>query len=449
MAIIKFRQRIADTLTPNEKEILPLLIRACREIEKVYNLQESTSFPGANFFPKNATKKEIEEAAQNNHRILSPFSIVKRNEQNKLIAVDYHVEFENELKPVIKSIQEAEKLTKNVSFKKYLKAMVFGLKTGAYQETDIAWLEVTNSNINFILGPYERYLDKLYFVKRAYQGCVGIINLENSKEAKIIRDIIYTTLGQKSNRINPPKIVDVRVLNCFIFSGFLGKTLFCEQHLPSDSDTAQLYGSRILCYQSAMDYKFNNLIYPIFETLFARSFKESYSKKLLKKANYYFVIVTAIAQYVHRYSNSRLRLKELFPVFDEANSIFAGISQAKHLVLKGIINQKELEAIMINQICWAFSEWIQFKKTNVREDYLAGDALSFNFLFKVGALQEKDGISWPNFAKMFFEMENLAGIFTRFLEEGTYLEAQEFLSKYLSLTPFKAFDKRLSKIKPI
>src|SRR3989338_6744928 len=90
-----------------------------------------------------------------------------------------------------------------------------------------------------------------------------------------------------------------------------------------------------------------------------------------------------------------------------------------------VIFQKELEAIMINQICWIFSEWVLFKKTNIREDYLKGDALTLNFLIKQGALQEKEGISWPNFAKMFFEMENLATIFTRFLEEGTYMEASE------------------------
>ncbi len=92
---------------------------------------------------------------------------------------------------------------------------------------------------------------------------------------------------------------------------------------------------------------------------------------------------------------------------------------------------------------------MNFKKNHVREDYLKGDALTFNFLRAHDALQEKEGISWPNFAKMFFEMENLAAIFTRFLEEGTYIQAQEFLNKYLTLEPFKAFDRRLSSIKPL
>jgi len=104
---------------------------------------------------------------------------------------------------------------------------------------------------------------------------------------------------------------------------------------------------------------------------------------------------------------------------------------------------------MISQICWGFSEWIIYRKSNVREDYLKGDALIFNFLVKAGALQEKGGVSWPNFAKIFFEMENLSIIFVRLLEEGSYLKAQKFLSKYLSVDPFEVLRNKLVTIEPI
>ena len=67
----------------------------------------------------------------------------------------------------------------------------------------------------------------------------------------------------------------------------------------------------------------------------------------------------------------------------------------------------------------------------------------------MGAINEHDGVSWPNFAKMFFEMENLASIFTRILEEGTYFEANNFLQKYLNLEPLKEFNSKLANIKPI
>ena len=445
----KVDQGYLNKLTANEKKILPFLIEAAKKIDKVFLLQENNNFKGANFYPHDATKEEIEEAAAENSRILSPFTVVEREKSGKLIDIDYHLKYSKLLAPISKLLHQASAVCENKSFKDYLEILAGSLRGGSYQQADIAWLNVKKSNLDVVIGPHERYSDKLLFVKKAYQGSVGIIDQSQTQKAKFIRDILYTTTGYRPHRIAPPSIVEMQVQRCLIFAGFLGRALFSRQHLPSDDDTTERYGSKILGYLSAMDYKFEKLIYPIFRAVFEKSFQAGYSQDLLRQGNYYYILLAAIAQQLHRYHNSRTRLKELFPVIDEANTVASGIAHAKHLVLKGVINQKELEATMIIAICWMFSEWVLFKKTNIREDYLRGDALTFNFLIRQGALQEKEGISWPNFAKMFFEMENLAVIFTRFLEEGGYLETQEFLAKYLSFDSFKSFAKRLLKIKPL
>lgn len=436
-------------LTSNEKRIIPLLIKAAELTDKIFVLQENYVNNGANFYPRDAIKSEIEEAARKDPKIFSPFTVVKRDIKNNLIAIPFHNEYEKEIAPIVKVIDQAEKICSNKSFKNYLSAVNLALSEGKYQEADIAWLKVQDSNIHFTIGPYERYLDKLFFIKRAYQASVGVIDSKKTEKSQFVRDILYTTFGTRQHRIISPTIVDMQVVRCFIFSGLLGRLMFTRQYLPSETETIEKHGSRILGYLTAIDYKFNKLVYPIFNAVFESNFKARYSKELLHKGNYYYVLLNSLVQHLHRYRDSRGRLRELFPIFDEANNSVSGIQHAKHLVLKGIIDQKELEAIMVIQICWIFSEWVLSKKSSLRDGYLKGDALTFNFLKREGALQEKDGISWPNFAKMFFEMENLSVIFSRYLEEGSYLEAQEFLSKYLTFEPLRAFDKRLENIKPL
>lgn len=445
----KIDQENLNKLTKNEKKILPLLIEAVKKTDRIFLLQENNKFKGANFYPHNATKEEIGEAAKEDPRIFSPFTVCERGRSDRLIAVDYHLKYSKLLNPIVNLLHQASKLCENKSFKEYLEILASSLASGSYQQADISWLAVKKSNLDIVIGPQERYLDKLFFIKRAYQGNVEIIDWPKTQKAREIRDILYTTIGEKPHRMVPPSVVDIQVHQCLIFAGFLARALFVQQYLPSDSDTIERHGSRILGYLSSIDYKFEKLIYPIFNAIFEKSFRTSYTKDLLKLGNYYYILLSAIAQQLHRYQNSRDNLKELFPIYDEVNSTVSGIQHAKHLVLKGVINQKELEAMMISQICWIFSEWLLSKETKIREDFLKGDALTLNFLIREGALLEKAGISWPNFAKMFFEIENLSTIFTRFLESGTYWQAQEFLSKYLSFEPFKAFDKRLSKIKPI
>jgi len=447
--IFKVDNKILKILSLNERKLLPILLQAAKKIDKIFLLQENDKYKGANFYPHDAIKEEIEEAAKSDSQILSPFTIVKRDTKGKLIAVDYQTEYAKLLAPIVPLLTKASEICENKSLKEYLKVLAKVLVNGNCQNADIAWLAVKDSNLDISIGCHERYLDKLFFIKRAFQADIGIIDKSRTEKAKVIRDILYNSISQKPQRFMSPSIVDIRVEQCLIFSGFLGRVLFNRQYLPSDSEIIERYGSVIRGYLSAIDYKFERLIYPIFNTIFEKKFKASYPKELLKSGNYFYILLSAIAQQLHRYRNSRLRLRELFPVFDEANCIVSGIQHAKHLILKGVISQKELEAMMITHICWIFSEWILAKKSNIREDYLKGDALTFNFLLGAGALQEAKGISWPNFAKMFFEIENLATIFTRFLEEGSYLEAQEFLSKYLSYEPFKSFDQRLSKIKPI
>lgn len=445
----KIPSKIFKTLTLNERKLLPILVKAAKGADKIFARQENDKYKGANFYPQDVTREKIESAARLNHKILSPFTIVREDKSGKLIAVDFHIEYAPFIAPIVVLLAQAADLSQNKSFKNYLKVLAKSLVDGNYQKADIAWLEVKGSNLDIVIGPHERYLDKLFFIKRAYQASVGLVDRSLTKKAKVIRDILYLPTRQHPQRITPPSIVDMQVQHCLVFSGFLARVLFTRQHLPSDSDTTQRYGSRIIGYLSVIDYKFEKLIYPIFNAVFEKNFKASYSKDLLKRGNYYYVLLIAIAQQLHRYQNSRLRLKELFPIFDEANSVASGIAHAKQLVLKGVIDQKELEAIIISTICWIFSEWILNKKTNIREDYLKGDALNFNFLLRQGALQEKEGVSWPNFAKIFFEMENLAVIFVRLLEEGEYPDAQEFISKYLTFEQFRSFDKRLSQIKPL
>lgn len=447
--VFKIDKKKLIGLESDEKKILPILVEAAKKIDEVYLLQENDKYEGANLYPHNVSKGQIEKEAESNSKILSPFTVVQKDSNGELVAVNYSEKYADILKQVAHLVDKAAKLSKNRTFKNYLVKLSQALLTDNYQKADIAWLAIKNSNIDVTLGPYERNLDKLFFIKRAFQGHVGIIDKENTRKARFIRDILYTNIGQNPHQISPPSIVDINVEKNIISSGLLGELFFSQQHLPSDADITERYGSRIIGFLSSIDYKFENLIYPIYCAIFEKKFKDGYTKKILKRGNYYHVLLHSIAQQLHRYRDSRARLKELFLIFDEANSEVSGVQHAKHLVLKGVINQKELEAMMIIHICWIFSEWITAKRTKSREGYLKGDTLILNFLIREGALMEKDGISWPNFAKMFFEIENLSSIFVRYLEYGTYIEAQEFLAKYLSYEPFKAFESRLSKIKPI
>lgn len=61
---------------------------------------------------------------------------------------------------------------------------------------------------------------------------------------------------------------------------------------------------------------------------------------------------------------------------------------------------------------------------------MIGGAIFVNYLFEYGAIQEKGGVSWLNFTKMFFSLSELAAILDRILSDGTREDAEVFIKKY-------------------
>lgn len=445
--LFKVPTKILNILSSDEKKIIPILIEACKKVDKIYLLQKNDKFLGANLYPSDVSKEKLEAAAKGDSRIFESCTIVQKEKDGSLVAIDYHIKYAKALKEISALIKKAAGLSNNSSFRSYLQTLSESLLDGTYEKASIAWLNVKNSNLDFTIGPFEREMDKLFAFKKAYQAHLGIINKPRTKQAQKIKEILFINPGPRSHHTSNDN-VQVQVQDVIIFAGLTGDSIYSRQHLPADYETREKYGSKIIGYITTMDLKFDRLILPIYNAAFEKQFRERYSPELLRKGNYMHALFYGLARQLHKYPGAEERLKELFPIFDQANNLVSGIQHSKHLILKGAMSQKDLEATMISQMCWMFSEWLN-RGIKVREATLKGDALALRFLLETGAIQEKDGISWPNFAKMFFEIENLASIFSRFLEEASYSEAKEFLDKHLTLETFEVFDKRLSKIKPL
>ena len=96
-------------LSKNEEKVLVLLVEAGKLIEPIYLIQENNHFPGANFYPHGIAKKEIQKAAAKNPEILSPYTVVEK-QNGKLVAIPYHEKYANLLKPAVEKLLQAAKV---------------------------------------------------------------------------------------------------------------------------------------------------------------------------------------------------------------------------------------------------------------------------------------------------------------------------------------------------
>ncbi|MDP2632536.1 MAG: hypothetical protein Q8P25_02335 [Candidatus Curtissbacteria bacterium] len=429
-----------------EQKVLAKLIKAAEAIVPIYQKQENPKFPGANFYPHDVTNEEIIEAAKENPDILSPYTMVERDKKGKLFTIPYHTKFKKELAKTAILLREAAKLTKNKDFAHRLCLQANALTDGSYEISDIYWITMKPYKIDIAIGPIDRLDDRLMFKKASFEAWVGVIDDAKTKNAKIIQNSIYDVkrkIFASSEKANFLDKTQLRVDKTLIFSGLFARGMFTSNSLPTDPNLMERYGIKITFFDTSLDLKFNNQHLPIFKRIFEKGFQRDYSEEILKDGSFRNVLLHEIGHSLLRYKDAESRLRELFPIIDELSATIYGIKSCASLVLKGIISEKELEAIMIMFICRAFTWWIDSKKQPSLEAFAIGHALALNHFLANGAVQESNGISWPNFYKMFLGIEELSDALERLISIGTYNDAKHFIDKYGSFMIYSRFTGRL------
>ena len=361
--IVNFPVKDLD-LNSNEKQVLDLLVEAARLVAPIYQEQENIKQLGANFYPHDATKEEILKAAKVDPQIFSPYTMVERDSKGKLIALPYHIKFKAYLNKISKLIDKAASITENHAFAHRLSHLAHSLLDGNYELSDIYWTTMKPYKIDIALGPIDRLDDRMFFKKASYEAWVGIIDEPKTERAKFLQKSIYEvrrktfTPSEKANFLDKTKL---RVDRTLLFSGLFARGMYTSNSLPVDPILMEKYGIIITFFDTSLSVKFKNQHLPIFEKIFEKEFQSDYSPDLLKEGSFRNVLLHEIGHSLLRYKDAEERLKELFPIIDELSATIYGIKCCGSLVLKGIMSEKELEAIMIMFVCRAFTWWIDSK----------------------------------------------------------------------------------------
>ncbi|WP_320053864.1 Zn-dependent hydrolase [uncultured Acetobacteroides sp.] len=226
---------------------------------------------GANFYPTNMTKSEFEEWDSADKK--SQYTIVRRDEAGQLASVPYSVAYSEQIEKAAKLLDQAAKLADNKQLKKYLATRAKSFRTDNYYPSDLVWMDMKNSNIDFVAGPIENYEDELFNYKTAFEA---YILLKNHSETKYYNQFIkYLPKLQKALPVQkkykkevPAKGSDIGVYSAIYYAGdcnAAGKTIAIN--LPNDPRVQLKKGSRKLMLKNVMEAKFNLIVKPISEVV--------------------------------------------------------------------------------------------------------------------------------------------------------------------------------------
>jgi hypothetical protein len=302
-----------STLSENERKMIPLLIDAAKAVDEVYWVQtygdkqkllqtaadaDTRRFyeinygpwdrldnnhplvsafgprpPGANFYPANITKAELEaEVAKGGKRadsLKSLYTMVRRDGSGALTAIPYSRFFAAQHERAARLLDQAAAIAEDAGLRDYLTLRAKALRSDDYQPSDFAWMDMKTNTIEVVIGPIETYDDELFGYKAAHEAFVLIKDKDWSR--RLARYATLLPVLQRGlpvtddfKRETPGTDSDLNAYDVVYVSGQANegaKTIAIN--LPNDEEVQLKKGARRLQLKNAMRLKFDRILLPI------------------------------------------------------------------------------------------------------------------------------------------------------------------------------------------
>jgi hypothetical protein len=240
---------------------------------------------GANFYPADVTKEEVEAAAAVSpaarEGLESLYTLVRRDEAGTLTAIPYSVAFGEELDRAAKLLEEAAALAEDPGFRKYLEARARAFRTDDYRASDLAWMDMKDNRLDLVIGPIESYEDALFGRKAAFEAYILIRDLQWSerleKYSALLPELQKNLPVPQVYKVETPGTdSDLNAYDAVFYAGDCNagsKTIAIN--LPNDEQVQLEKGARRVQIKNAMRAKFEWILKPIVEVLIDPSQRNS------------------------------------------------------------------------------------------------------------------------------------------------------------------------------
>lgn len=419
-----------ESLEAGDKRAFDKLVQAVELLPALYLKQKNPKYPGANLYPPDASREEIESAGKKNPALLDPYTIVERSRAGDLVAVPYREKFTKELTEIAKLLKEAAAFTSDKTLKAYLVSRAKDLLGNNLDESNALWLQTANAKIGFVIGPFDRFLDRHFHKKRAYSAWLGILNEEQTSH---MRNFAKAMLTSERRYLPGAKLakaaeVRVRVEETALMAGLDADFEFVSNNLPSSADTKLIKksGTMSTVFLPVVRWKFSSYIKPVYESVFAETLEAGYSDQEIELGLLRMSVLDELRRSLARYDDAVSRLSEVFAYMDEVYGDISTIKSAAYLYLKGVLQERELEAILVAEVCQALAYVGTSAKKSEYASLAKGYIALLDFLLNGGALQKTaKGFSF-DMKRALIAVDHLEGVFDNYVALGTREETKAF-----------------------
>ena len=226
---------------------------------------------GSGFYPQDMSLEEFD--SMDDPAKTGLYTLIVRNDLGELEAIPYHVAYAEQVELAASLLIRAADLAEDEGFKKYLILRAEALLTDDYFASDVAWMEMKENDIDFVVGPIENYEDALFNYKAAHESFILIKDKAWSERLDYINSVLpemqkSLPVPARYRQEMPGTDSDLGAYDVVYYTGDCNagsKTIAIN--LPNDERVHALKGSRKLQLQNAIRYKFEEILVPISNVL--------------------------------------------------------------------------------------------------------------------------------------------------------------------------------------
>jgi hypothetical protein len=433
-------------LTPEERQVVNLLIQAANEMTLIYTRQAAGQGPGHGFYPEGMTKAELEayiaKHPAEKAALMDGYTVVRR-QGDRLITVPYNVEYKAELERAAALLEQAAAITTNPSLKKFLTLRAKSFRSNDYFESEMAWMDLEGTPIEVAIGPYETYTDELYGQKTAFEAFVTLKDPEESRALDKYKGYL------RAMEENLP--VDNRYKN-FQRGGESpiavaeqvrggGDNLIGPQtiafNLPNDERVREAKGAKKVVLSNVLGAKYDRILKPMGDRVLVPEQAALVSKK-------YMTLETLFHELSHslgpgsitvdgRATTVSAELKDIAGTAEEAKADVMGAYNILFMMDKGELPKAEREQLFASYMAGMFRA-VRF---GAGEAHGRGAALQYGYLKSKGAFtwDEKAQRYRVNNDAMQAGLTSLVAELVKLQGDGDYAGMTAFFDRYAKLDP--------------
>jgi hypothetical protein len=459
-------------LTENEKKMIPLLIEVAKIMDDIFwieaygdkkalleslksdaekqlaiinygpweRLNNNKSFisgigaksAGANFYPADMTEAEFSKLADTNKTGL--YSIIRRDEQGNLKVIPYHVAFSEQINKASLLLAEAARYAEDAGLKKYLELRSRAFLDDDYLASDMAWMEMKDNTIDFVVGPIESYEDQLNGYKASHEAYILVKDVEWSKKLNH-----YSTLLPKLQKglpvvakykaEMPGSNSDLGAYEVIYYAGDCNagsKTIAIN--LPNDNRVQLAKGSRRLQLKNAMQAKFDKILIPIAEELIPAdqlkhiTFDAFFSNTMFHEVAHGLGCLNTI----NGKGSVQSALKEQYSTLEEGKADILGLYLESRLKEMG-----ELDIDMFNEYTTFLAGIFRSIRFGASSAHGKANLIRFNYFKEKGAFAvDSAGKYSVNMDRMNEAISSLSNLILTIQGDGDYAKAAAMLKQY-------------------